>query len=417
MDYLCGLIMPFFLLFAGFIFGIRYKFFYIFHPIKTFKTIIKTQKGGFKSLSVALAGTLGVGNIVGVASAISMGGYGSIFWMWISAFCAMSLKYAEVCLAMKYREKTTVGYTGGAPYYIYGGLKKRLNKRFALIFSMIFAILCTMNSLTTGNLVQINAVSGIFPSCKLFFGLIFVFLCMAVIVGGKKRITSFNSVLIPFLSFFYVIICSFILFKNANEIPRAFMLIIEDAFSIGPMCGGIFGFTVSSAIRYGICRGVLSNEAGCGTSPCAHASSDSTSIHGQGCLGIFEVFVDTILLCSLTAFVIIISGVNLNNNAMNVVLSAFESFLGKFGSYFIGFSSILFALATICTQFFYGSESISYISKSKGVLAFFGMVFLSIIIIGAVMPMSLMWQISDIVLAIMTIVNLICLIFLFKETK
>ena len=193
MDYLCGIIMPFFLLFVGFVFGIKYKFFYIFHPIKTFKTILSNQKGGFKSLTVALAGTLGVGNIVGVASAISLGGYGSIFWMWISAIFAMSLKYAEVSLAMKYRKKTSNGFNGGAPYYIFGGLKNKLGKHFAFVLSIIFAILCTMNSLTTGNLVQINAVSSILPVSSLIFGLIFGFLCMSVILGGKKRISAFMT--------------------------------------------------------------------------------------------------------------------------------------------------------------------------------------------------------------------------------
>ncbi|MBQ7353141.1 MAG: sodium:alanine symporter family protein [Clostridia bacterium] len=417
MDILCGVIMPFFLLFVGLIFGIKYKFFYLIHPIKTFKTILKNQKGGFKSLSLALAGTLGVGNIVGVASAISMGGYGSIFWMWISAFCAMSLKYAEVCLAMKYRKQKASGYEGGAPFYIYHGFKSKLGNSLAFVLSVIFALLCVSNSLTTGNLVQINAVSNILPVSKLLFGAIFAFLCMLVILGGKKRISAFNSVLIPLLSLSYTIVCLGIILKNASYIPNAFLLIIRDAFSNKSICGGIFGFTISSALRYGVSRGVLSNEAGCGTSPCAHASSESTSVHGQGCLGIFEVFVDTILLCTLTAFVIIISNTSLNGNSMNIVINAFSIFLGTGGKYFIGFSSILFAFATICTQFFYGSESISYFTRSKISLTIYSVLFLSVIILGAIIPMSVMWQISDFVLAIMTIINLICLIFLFKETK
>lgn len=409
--------MPFFLLIVGFIFGLKYKFFYIFHPIKTFKTILINQKGGFKSLSLALAATLGVGNIVGVSSAICMGGYGSIFWMWVSAFCAMSLKYAEVFLAMKYREKTVSGFKGGAPNYIFGGLKNKLGNKFALTLSMIFAILCVMNSLTTGNLVQINAVSSILPVSKLIFGLIFSILCVVVIIGGKKRIASFNSVLIPLLTLSYVLICLYIILTNINKLPNAIFLIFKDAFTIKSAFSGAFGFTLSSAIRYGVSRGVLSNEAGCGTSPCAHATSDSKSIHGQGCLGIFEVFIDTILLCSLTAFVIILSGVNLSDNAMNVVLSAFEFFLGKQGYYFIGASSILFAFATVSTQFFYGTESVSYISKSKWIIVFFSIVFLIVLLLGAIIPMSIMWQISDFVLAVMTIFNIICLILLFKETK
>lgn len=415
--YLCGYILPFLLIFVGLIFGIRYRFFYILHPIKTFKTILENQRGGFRSLSLALAGTLGVGNIVGVASAICAGGYGAVFWMWISAFCAMSLKYAEVYLAMLFRREKNGEFYGGAPYYIYGGLKKKINKNFAFFLSCVFAILCVINSLTTGNLVQINAVSSLLPLSPLAFGIAFSILVIIVICGGTKRISSFNSVLIPVLSVFYVLLCILAIISNITKIPTSLALIFQGAFSPVSAVSGTLGFGISLAIRYGVSRGVFSNEAGCGTSPCAHASSGSTSPHGQGCLGIFEVFIDTILLCTLTALVIIISDTQIITNPMNLVLCAFERFFGWFGYYSIAISSILFAFATVCTQFFYGAQSLTYITAKRPAKLIFSLIFIIILIVGAVIPMELMWQISDLAIAIMTIFNLICLIFLFKLTK
>ena len=415
--YLCGYILPFLLITIGLFFGIKYKFFYIIHPIKTIKTIIKNQKGGFRSLSVALAGTLGVGNIIGVASAICAGGYGAVFWMWISAFCAMSLKYAEVYLAVKYKKERNGAYVGGAPYYIFYGLNKRLGTRIAFVLSLTFAVLCVINSLTTGNLVQINAVSSLLPISPMLFGIIFTVLVVIVISGGTKRISGFNSFLIPALSIFYIVLCLGAIFSNISLIPSAFNTIIKDAFSPISMTSGVMGFGISRAIRYGVSRGVLSNEAGCGTSPCAHASSDGTMPHGQGCLGIFEVFVDTILLCTLTALVIIISKVPINTSAMALVLGAFDFFFGSFGTYAVIISSILFAFATVCTQYFYGKESISYFTSSKAIKAIFFIAFIAVLIIGAIIPMSIMWQISDITLAIMTIFNLFCLIALFKQAR
>ena len=406
--YLCGYILPLLLITIGLFFGIKYKFFYIIHPINTIKTIIKNQKGGFRSLSVALAGTLGVGNIIGVASAICAGGYGAVFWMWISAFCA---------IAVKYKKERNGAYVGGAPYYIFYGLNKRLGTRIAFVLSLTFAVLCVINSLTTGNLVQINAVSSLLPISPMLFGIIFTVLVVIVISGGTKRISGFNSFLIPALSIFYIVLCLGAIFSNISLIPSAFNTIIKDAFSPISMTSGVMGFGISRAIRYGVSRGVLSNEAGCGTSPCAHASSDGTMPHGQGCLGIFEVFVDTILLCTLTALVIIISKVPINTSAMALVLGAFDFFFGSFGTYAVIISSILFAFATVCTQYFYGKESISYFTSSKAIKAIFFIAFIAVLIIGAIIPMSIMWQISDITLAIMTIFNLFCLVALFKQAR
>ncbi len=411
---ICGMILPIFLIFAGIFFLFRLKFFYILKPFKVLKSII-SSRGGFSSLCVALAGTLGIGNIIGVASAISMGGYGSVFWMWISAFLAMGLKYTEVYLSIKSRRKSADKFYGGAPYYIYDGTKTKLGSNIAFIFGGIFALLCALNSFSTGNLVQVNAVSTLLPINPLIFGILFSFLGFLVVMNGIKRISKFNSILIPLLSAFYILLCLIILIKNIRLLPNAFQQIFISAFSLRPMVSGTFGFTVAQAIRYGTSRGLLSNEAGCGTSPCAHASSNAESAHSQGCLGIFEVFFDTFVLCTLTSLVIIVSSPKSALSSLELVLSSFELNLGNFGKWGVIISCILFAFATICTQYYYGIESLNFISKHKRARIIFTMLFFSITIIGAIIPMTLMWQISDLVLAIMTIYNLIFLLYLNKK--
>lgn len=414
-DFLSGSLLPFLLISSGLFFAIKLKFFYIFQPIKSLKSMLKGQ-GGFKSLSVALAGTLGIGNIVGVASAISLGGAGSIFWMWISAFFAMSLKYAEVVLAMVHRRNEGGKFHGGAPYYINEGLKDKLGKKPAYFLSCAFAVFCAINSLTTGNLVQISSVAKILPVNSLLFGIIialFVFLCT---FGGFKQIERITSFLIPALTFVYTLLCIVIILKSINKIPHLFETIFKDAFAYRSAVSGFCGYGIASSIRYGVSRGVLSNEAGCGTSPCAHASSSCSSAHAQGCLGILEVFVDTILLCSLSAFVILLNGIP-GLSSMELVLFSFEAGLGRMCANTVSFLCIMFAFATVITQYFYGEESIKYISQKAYIINIFKMLFCFIIVVASVIPMWLMWEISDFALSVMTIINIICLLLLRKNIK
>lgn len=415
--YLSGIIMPFLLIILGLYFALKLKAFYILHPIRSFRQILKSQRYGYKSLTVALAGTLGVGNIVGVSSAILYGGIGSIFWMWVSAICAMGLKYAEVYLAMVFRHKRNGSYYGGAPYYIKDGLKVTLGKKCAFALSIIFTIFCVINSLTTGNLVQINSVSSLLPVNPLIFGIIFTVLAFLAISGGYRRISSVTSVLIPMLTIAYVFLCLSIIFTNYEKIPSVISNIFKDAFSLKSASGGFTGFGISLAIRHGVSKGVLSNEAGCGTSPMAHASTENIDPFSQGCLGIFEVFVDTILLCTLTAFVIILSAPNGDFSPMELVLTSFKGFTGSFGCALVVFLSISFAFATVICQFFYGTEALNYLSKRMWVKNAFAFVFSLVLIVGSVIPISLMWQISDLAISVMTIINILCLFLLRKHIK
>ena len=251
--------MPTMLIIIGTFFAAKLGFFYIFHPVKTVKTILSNSKGGFKSLSVALAGTLGVGNIAGGSSAIMMGGAGAVFWMWISAFAAMSLKYVEVFLAVKYRREKNGEYYGGAPYYIKYGMKSKVGWRVSLYLSCVFALLCVINSLTTGNLVQINAVANITPLPPIIFGIIFTALVFLVISGGVKRISSFTFVLMPLLTIFYIVLSLYVIIADAEKIPGTLSLIFNSAFSFRSAASGACGYGIKEAIRYGVSRGVLSN--------------------------------------------------------------------------------------------------------------------------------------------------------------
>ena len=411
---LCGFILPITLFLVGIIFLFRLRFFYVLKPFSVVKSII-CSRDGFSSLAVALAGTLGIGNIVGVASAILAGGYGSIFWMWISAFLSMGIKYAEVFLGMKYRKKQGNEHYGGAPYYIKEGVKEHHSENTAFAFGSIFAFLCVLNSFTTGNLVQINAVSSFLPIPPICFGITFSIFGFLIVKRGIKRISAVSSILIPILSLFYIALCIIILFKNAQGVPLAFEKIFKSAVAFRPAVSGVFGFTIKEAIRYGTSRGLLSNEAGCGTSPSAHASSKNESAHAQACLGVFEVFFDTIVLCSLTALVIIVSPLKSTSSPLILILSSFEGSLGAFGKWGVIASCILFAFATILTQYFYGLESLKFITKTKNSKLVFLILFFVTTILGSVIPMSLMWQLSDFFLAIMTLFNLSFLIYLRKK--
>lgn len=411
---LCGILLPVSLLLVGVIFLFRLRFFYLLKPCNVIKSII-TSRGGFSSLAVALAGTLGIGNIVGVASAIMAGGYGSIFWMWISAFLSMGLKYAEVFLGMKYRCKKENRYYGGAPYYIYEGVKEKHSENFAFVFGSMFAFLCVLNSFTTGNLVQTNAVCSLIPIPKIIFGILFALFGFLIVKRGIKRISKITSILIPVLSIFYIVLCLIIVIKNISFLPSAFIRIFKSAFNFRPAISGAFGFTIKEAIRYGTSRGLLSNEAGSGTSPSAHASSSNESAHSQACLGIFEVFFDTIILCTLTALVIIVSSVKSASSPLSLVLFSFESALGSFGKWGVVISCILFAFATILTQYFYGIESLNFITKSTRMHKLFLICFFLTTIFSSIIPMSLMWYISDFFLASMTLLNLLFLFYLRKK--
>ena len=406
---LCGYILPSFILGVGVFFLIKTKFFFIVHPVRFFRSVISSS-GGFYALCVALSGTLGVGNIVGVASALMMGGAGSVFWMVASALVAMGVKYAEAYLAVRHRKEKSGSFYGGAPYYIYDACSSHKKGR---VFGVGFAMLCVLNSLTTGNLVQVGASSAFLTQGSLFLGIFIAFAVFLVIKGGTRRMQVTSAVLIPVLSLLYIGISLFIIFSNFSATCIAISRIFSEAFATKSAVSGVCGYGISRALRFGVSRGLLSNEAGCGTSPTAHASS-SLSPHAQGCLGVFEVIWDTVILCPLTAIVVLISPCN-SENAMGLVLSSFGHFLGDFGSAFIVFSCVLFAIATVCCQYYYGRVSLEFISTKKRYLCLYSVIFFAVCVLSPLISNNTIWQICDLNIAFLAIYNLIFLTVLSKE--
>ncbi|MBE6563553.1 MAG: sodium:alanine symporter family protein [Ruminococcaceae bacterium] len=428
-SFLSGSVLPVLLILTGLYLGCRLKFFYLLHPLKLFKTLKEAGRGEgtspFKALSMALAGTLGVGNISGVAAAITAGGAGAVFWMWVSAFAAMGIKYAEVYLAVLYRKAerkgTDIIYRGGAPYYIKEGLSKITGKKTAGAIGAFFALLLVSNSLMTGNIVQINAAASAVPKISpVMVGIIIGAVVLAVVAGGVSRIGDFTVRVIPFLSVLYIVLSIYIILSNIREVPAVFEKIFSEAFSLRSAGSGLLGYGIMRAVRFGVTRGIFSNEAGSGTAPTAHASANTKSPHHQGCFGIFEVFADTIILCTMTAFVVLLAKMKfprLTSGLDGIPLSvrAYGAFCGSVGSWTIAISVVIFALATIICQSFYGIEALDFFGGKKRRRVLYILVSFIATVIGSVISSNLMWHLADLQISLMTAVNTLIVFVLSDE--
>ena len=342
--------------------------------------------------------------MAGVATAIVAGGAGALFWMWISAVCAMSVKYMEVKLAIQTREKTSDGWRGGAMYYI----KTIFGGKIGNLMSVLFAVMCAVNSLVTGNIVQINSACAAIDVNPVYTGLIIGIIGMWIAAGGGKRISGATVMIIPLLSAIYIVICLAIIFNNIERIPAIFANIINEAFSLRSVSGGIGGFTMTRAMRFGVTRGIFSNEAGCGTSPTAHAQADCKSPHHQGCFGIFEVFADTILLCTMTGLVILLSK-ETALDGIPLTLYAFKTLAGAWAEKIIATSVVLFAFATVIGQASYGLTALDFLRGGFSVRVCYLMLIPICSLIGALINAGFMWQIADLIVSFMTIVNVLSL--------
>lgn len=405
---LSGIIVPVLLIFCGLFFAAKQKFFYILHPLKLCRCLGEAsgEEGvsPFRALTVALAGTLGVGNMAGVATAITAGGAGALFWMNISALCAMSIKYIEVCLAVETREKSDKGWRGGAMFYI----KKLVGGKLGRVLGGIFAVLCAVNSLLTGNIVQVNSACAALPQIEpLLIGGIIGLMAMWIAAGGGKRISGATVIIIPILSAVYMILCLAIIFSNYARLPQVFSEIITSAFSLRSVGGGILGFGITRSMRFGVTRGIFSNEAGCGTSPTAHAMANTKSPHHQGCFGIFEVFADTTVLCTMTGIVILLAG-ETALDGISLTLYAFENLAGKWASDIIAVSIVLFAFATVISQASYGLVSLDFLGKPKLKPIYLLLIPLTSAA-GSIISAAFMWQTADLTVSVMTVINVGCL--------
>jgi AGCS family alanine or glycine:cation symporter len=410
---------------------IRLQGFYILHPLRCM-TLLFTRKrtdgiSPFRALTVALAGTLGVGNIVGVASALYFGGAGAVFWMLISALVAMVLKYAEITLAVRHRRLSSDGQpVGGAPYYIKDGLARAGLPRLGACMAVVFALLCMVNAITMGSFLQINAVAGAmnqgFSIPPLLTGGVIAVLSVAVVKGGAKRISALTERLVPFMTLGFLVACIAVLVLRRERIPAALTAIWQDAWHPSTAGAGLGGFFVSKGVRFGVMRGLVSNEAGCGTAPMAHAAADTDLPARQGLFGLVEVFVDTVLLCTVTAFCILVSDSGphaFGEEVTRTAQAAFSSVLGDWAGGFFAVSILLFGVATVICWAHYGMTCVGYLAErpSGRRIAEGGyiLVLALSLVLGSVTTPTLAWKLADGAIALMTILNLTVLLFMHKE--
>lgn len=378
----------------------------------------------FQAVCTALAATVGTGNIAGVAGAIAIGGPGSVFWMWISAFLGMCTKFSEVTLAVHFRERNAQGdLVGGPMYYIKNGLGKKWNW-LAVLFSA-FGVLTVFG---TGNATQINTITTAInsallnyhiisehtvPTSNLLLGIFLTLLVGLVLLGGIKRIGSVTEKLVPFMALFYIVLALGVVFMNVENIPHVFASIITGAFQPSAVTGGAVG-SLFLCMKKGVSRGIFSNEAGLGTGSIAHACADTRKPVKQGFFGIFEVFMDTIIICTLTALVILCSGVPViygTDAGAELTIRGFTATYGNWVSVFTAIALCCFAFSTIIGWGLYGARCIEFLFSHK-VIKPFMVVYSLVAILGATMDLGLLWSIAETFNGLMAIPNLIALFLL-----
>jgi len=390
-------------------------------PQRAIKPIIKGKRkvnaasSSVSAMLTALAGTLGVGNISGVALAIAHGGAGAVFWMWVSSILAMAVKYAEILLASHYRIVSNDGFHGGAPIYIERAFKKK-----GRLFKKIFSALCIFAAFTVGSGVQSSAAAEIsteaFGIPPAVFGLVLSLFCAVVCVGKTKKISKITDSLVPFMSAVYIILSLVVFVAEYKELTKIFSHIFHSAFNFTAAKGGIIGYSVKSAVRYGVSRGLISNEAGCGTAPFAHSKAEKNPAE-QGIFGMVEVFIDTVLLCTVTAVTVLAaygSNVPQDIGGMLIVSEAFEKYLGYAAPKLLCFSVVLFAFGSIICWYFYGTECILLGENKKLSKTAFTVFFIFSVFLGSIIKGKTVWLLSDICFNMMLALN-VCAIL--KELK
>ena len=389
----------------------------------------------FQAVTTALAATVGTGNIAGVTGAIAIGGPGAVFWMWISALFGMVTKYAEVVLAIRYRERYEKGdWVGGPMYYIKNGLGKKWTW-----LAVMFSLLGALAAFGIGNMTQVNTIAGsinnaidafggntaahgfvlfgqMVPYSSIVIGAILAVIVGLVLFGGIKRIGAVAEKIVPVMAAVYIICSLSVIVANIGAIGQVFAMIIKGAFSAEAALGGAFGITIMTTIQKGVGRGVFSNEAGLGSAPMAHAASSETDPVKQGLYGIFEVFMDTIVICTLTALTVlcgVAGGVPMvwgQGAGAEVVSAAFGTVFGtKAGALIVALSLSLFALTTTLSWALYGSRCFEYIFGTKA-LTGYQILFVAVVVVGATLKLDLVWNIADTLNGFMAIPNLVALL-------
>ena len=379
----------------------------------------------FQAVCTALAGTVGTGNIAGVAGAIAIGGPGAVFWMWCSALLGMCTKFAEVTLAVHYRERSNAGeWVGGPMYYIKNGLGKRW--QFLAVLYSLFGVLTVFG---TGNATQVNTITtaidtallefhivaeDILPTLNLVIGILCAMLVAMVLLGGIKRIGSVSEKLVPFMALFYVLFAVGVVLLNLPRLPFVIEEIFAGAFNPAAFTGGAIG-SLFLSMKNGVSRGIFSNEAGLGTGSIAHACADTRKPVKQGMFGIFEVFADTIVICTLTAMVILCSSVPVNYGTeagAELTISGFTATYGGWASLFTAVALCCFAFSTIIGWGLYGSRFAAFLFKTDKIVKPFFVVYSFVAILGATLDLGILWGVADTFNGLMSIPNLIALFLL-----
>jgi len=373
----------------------------------------------YQAVATALASTVGTGNITGVATAIVAGGPGAVFWMWVSAFFGTMTKFCEVTLAVKFRQKNERNeWVGGPMYYMENGLHAKW-------LGVIFACFATLASFGIGNMTQANSIAtAVYQTMSIptwATGLVIMVIVAFVILGGIKRIAQVTERLVPVMGVVYVILGVVTIGLNLDKLPGAFAVIFQGAFAPQSVLGGVMGYTIMNAIRFGFARGVFSNEAGLGSAPIAHAASSTDNPVKQGMWGAFEVIFDTFIICTITGLVVVMSGLwGPENNGLDgaaLSIAAYSQSVGAFGTFGVTLGTVLFALSTLLGWSYYGEKSIEYLFKSNasivgGVKLGYKVVFIIMSFVGSVGGLQLIWSIADTLNGLMAIPNLIALVLL-----
>lgn len=405
------------LLILGFFFSIKTKFVQFrligeMLRLLTDKAMISSngKKGlsSFQAFCISAASRVGTGNLAGVATAITLGGPGAIFWMWLIAFIGGASSFIESTLAQVYKVKDRDGYRGGPAYYILNGLKSRwMGIAFAITITLSFGLI--FNSVQSNTIAM--ALEDSFGLNTLVVGFILAGLTAIVIFGGVKRIAHVVQVIVPIMAVAYLILALFVMITNITEIPTVFALIFKNAFGIDQAIGGGMG----AAVLYGVKRGLFSNEAGMGSAPNAAATAAVTHPVKQGLIQTLGVFLDTILICSATAFIILLSGAyDSGAEGINLTQMALSEHIGPWAGAFISLAIFLFAFSSIIGNYYYGETNIEFIRDNKIILNIYRVAVIAMVIFGAVANLGVVWTLADIFMGVMALINLVAIFLLYK---
>jgi len=395
----------------------------------TIGKIFEKQEAGegaitpFQAVTTALAATVGTGNIVGTSQAIALGGYGALFWLWMAALLGMIIKYSEVTLSIAYRERNQKGdWVGGPMYYITKGMGKRWKW-----LAVLFAVFATLASFGIGNLSQANSIVGSINQAIVSFvpaaaesedmislvaGILLAVFTALVLLGGIKRIGKVTELLVPFMSFFYILFTLIVIGSNIGGIVEALRKIFVSAFTPQAVLGAGSGILLKETLVWGLRRSAFSNEAGLGSAAIAHAAAETKGPVQQGLYGIFEVFMDTIVICTLTGLTIILSGVNIEfgvKPGSELITNAFATVFGdKFASLFVAIALMLFAFSTILGWALYGTRCVEYLFGMKAT-RIYQFIFIPMVVVGATTSLDIVWDVADTFNGLMAIPNFIAL--------